>query len=769
MPAISGRAFFTMRHNLISGCCLALLITLLAAASVGAVDRILAPSAGPSGEAWHIVADELYYDAGREHYHASGQVIITQNNRTIQADEIRFEHQEMQLYASGNIIVQVAGDVLLAQELQLDLTTETGVLYDGSLFIRANHFYIQGDRIYKTGEQAYQASRACFTTCDGPDPAWKITARNLNVTIEGYGRGRDLVFRIKEVPVLYLPFMIFPVKTKRQSGLLAPEGAWSSRSGLEYTQPLYWAINEQSDATVYWHYLARRGHKTGLEYRYVPSAQTAGLIQGDYLHDRQVDDGSPETRSWGYRHNNLPRPNRDRWWLRMKHDQQLPGEVAARLDLDVVSDQDYLHEFRDGFTGFESARNTFYNTFGRDLDDYAQTRRANRLTVSRWWTTSSLNAQALWYDDVVARRHGGPDTTLQRLPVARLFTLPTTLHSSPLYYNMDAQLAHFYRKEGLSGQRLSVHPRLYLPWNWHQRLSLQPSVGWRGTAWQTRGQAPAMDTSELDHTQGQFDAEVDLASEVFRVYQRQSGRFDAIKHVLRPGLTYRYVPKNDPKNYPAFDDEDVAAARNRLTWSLTNTLIGRAIPNLESDAGPNAESEPKSQAVSSRYHDILRLYLEQSYYIDEPDASREHDFSDIYGQLRFKPLAWLALQADAEWSPHTSTFTSRNLMGSLADARANRVYVEHRYNRLPETGRLSEILRTGIYLNVLPSVGVLANYETNLAADQRIHTHLGVIYRHQCWSFDVRYHDEVHEQKYMVMFNLRGLGGIGGQFGADNF
>ncbi len=718
------------------------------AADLAAVEAFEAPSGVSSDEAWHIVADEIHYDAIREHYRATGQVVATRLNRVLQADYARFEAREMQIYAEGNIMLQAGEDVLLAQKLQFDLNTETGVLDDGAVFLKENHFHIKGDRIHKTGPQTWQVQQACFTTCDGPQPAWKITGRNLNVTIEGYGTVRNVVFHVKDVPLFYFPLMFFPAKTERQSGLLAPEAAWSSRNGMEYTQPLYWAISDQADATFYWHYLAKRGHKTGLEYRYVPTAHTAGVAMLDYLHDRQVDDGTPDSQRWGYAHNSLLRNNRDRWWLRLKHDQGLPLDVSARLDLDLVSDQDYLHEFRDGFTGYARTNETFYNTFGRDLDDYAQTRRANRLTVSRWQTASSLNAQILWYDDVVARRNHEDDDTLQRLPVVRLHTLPVSLQSTPLYYNIDSRFAHFHRETGLTGQRLSVYPRLYLPLTWQERVTLQPALGWRGSAWQTHGNRDTADNRDFSSTRGQFDLELDLASEFFRVFTLEGRNLEALKHVVRPSVTYRYNSRAERDDYPVFDYEDIWEARDRITYALTNTLIGRH--------QPDRHQKP--------YREIMRLYLEQSYNVADPDETDPHAFSDIYAQLRLSPLPWVALQSDAEWSPHDTEFINRNLMAALHDPRGNRLYAEHRYAR-----SRSETLRTGIYFNLNPALALLADYETNLKTDQRIQTDLGMIYRHQCWSIDLRYRDEINEQKYVVMFNLRGLGGIGGQVGAGGF
>ncbi len=106
---------------------------------------------------------------------------------------------------------------------------------------------------------------------------------------------------------------------------MAPQFGYSDRKGTEYIQPFYWAINQSSDATFYVDYMADRGEKLGLEYRYVLDESSKGTLMYDFLNDRKVDDGSLDSSDkWGYEDDDVLRPNSDRYWFRMKHDQALP-------------------------------------------------------------------------------------------------------------------------------------------------------------------------------------------------------------------------------------------------------------------------------------------------------------------------------------------------------------------------------------------------------------------------------------------------------------
>ena len=404
-------------------------------------------------EPWHIVADEISQEKGTGVYVAHGNVVITKQGKRLTADRVRFDEKKDLLNAHGHVMLTSGRDLLTGEAMALNLSSETGIITNGTVFLSQNHFYIQGETIHKTGKDTYEVDRAVATTCDGPNVDWRLTGRKLNITIEGYGYATHAALWAKRVPVMYTPVLVFPVKIKRQSGLLPPQIGQSERKWQEYEQPFFWAINDSSDATFYLHHMARRGTKFGVEYRYVLDEKSKGTVMVDALYDKKTDEGPVSDSEWGYTEDSLLRPNNDRYWLRMKHDQILDNGVAVKLDLDMVSDQDYLKEFKGGYTGFDQTDLYFAEAFGRDLDEYDDTMRLNTLTVNKSWSSFSLNASTIWYDDVVKRRQGLTDTTLQQLPKVEFDASRQQFFDTPFYLALDSDYTHFYRETGMRGQR----------------------------------------------------------------------------------------------------------------------------------------------------------------------------------------------------------------------------------------------------------------------------------------------------------------------------
>ncbi|RPH51230.1 MAG: LPS-assembly protein LptD [Desulfobacteraceae bacterium] len=705
-------------------------------------------------EPWNISADEISHDRNTNIYTASGNVVISKKNTRLSADFVRFDHNAFRAFAQGNVVMKAGEDILSGSSLDVDLKSETGIIYDGSVFIKENNFHISGGNIEKTGENSYAAEEATVSTCDGETPAWKITGKKLKINIEGYGFINHATLWTKKMPVIYTPFFVFPAKLKRQSGLLSPQIGQSDRKGIEYNQPYFWAIDENTDATFYAHYMSKRGEKAGFEYRYVSSAESKGTVMFDFLDDRREDDGTGDSsKKWGYEDDTSLRSNSDRYWFRMKNDHKMPFGFNAKVDLDFVSDQDYLHEFREGYNGFNSTESYFNKYFGREIDNYDDPVRINRLNLSKNWSSFTLNAETRWYDNVVNRRWSDTDNTLHKLPVIEFDASKQQVSGMPLYADLNSEYTNFYRKDGTSGHRIDLYPRVYLPLKFKKFFTVEPSLGLRNTTWYI--DPSGSDTTENDTTYNRelFDFKLDLSTELFGVFKINSEHVDSIKHSIKPQIVYNYIPDEEQADYPYFDSIDRITGSNLITYSLTNTFTSRSLSGKIGGDGEKDQEKP-----SYAYNEFLRIKIEQSYDIKE---EREHSkdgrpFSPVYGELKLSPVKYISLSADATWSTYDGWFVTRNASGALSDNRGDSLFAEYRFDRDSIESLLS-ILNLKIFDNLL----LKADHELNIRDNRRIKTGIGFLYTAQCWSVDLRYTDEVDDKIYSFMINLTGLGGIG--------
>jgi LPS-assembly protein len=710
------------------------------------------PDPGSGTAPWEISADRVAYDQDADTYLAEGNVTITREQSTLTADRVRLDQKSRLAWAEGRVRLLSGRDVLSGSRLQLHLDDETGLLADGSLFFAENHFYLSGKEIRKTGPATYHVKDATATTCDGPDPDWRITGKEVQVTIEGYGHAKHAALWARQVPLVYTPYLVFPVKSQRQSGLLTPELSFSDRKGVRYLQPVFWAISDSTDATFFADHMSERGTRLGMEYRYVAGQAARGTFMADGFQDRRIDDGQADSSErWGYADDLHLRPNSDRYWFRAKIDQNLPWELTAKLDLDVVSDQDYLKEFDRGYGGFEKTREYFRGTLGRDIDDFNEPVRLNQLNLNRLWTGYTFNTDVRWYDDVVKRRQGDTNDTLQQLPQVTLDGTKKRVAGSPFYFDLLSSYSHFYREEGTRGHRADLYPRVYHPVRLFDAFFVEPSAGIRQTAWHIDRYADAAEQDRTGHYRAIYDLKLDTSTNFYRTFTIDRAGHDRVKHNLKPQIVYEYIPDQDQADLPLFDDWDRIAPRNLITYSLTNTLIARA-PHMAAAAG---------RGPDYTYTPFLRFKLEESFDINKYNEGHPQPFSTVLAELHVTPGRYGMVTADALWSPYDGQLYAYNAGLWLHNQRGDRLRIDYRFTR--ETDEV-----TGVH-----SIDVTAawqatqrwqmrgKYERNIESRQRIETGVGISYQAQCWRVDLDLRDEPGNQTVAAMVHLTGLGALG--------
>ena len=228
----------------------------------------------------NVIADILQYSDQHDVLTAKGDAVITQGTLSIKADTITIKSVTKETEAQGNVLLTQNGDTIECESFTVNLDTQVGVVHQAKIFIKNENLHINGREVQKTGPNTYTVHDGTITTCDAKNPPWRIEASVIDVEVEGYAVARHPLLKVKGVPVMYLPAMVVPVKTERQSGFLTPEIGYSNRSGFQMDNSFFWAINDQSDATFWLDTATEQGIGTGLEYRIKLAEQTDIKLYG---------------------------------------------------------------------------------------------------------------------------------------------------------------------------------------------------------------------------------------------------------------------------------------------------------------------------------------------------------------------------------------------------------------------------------------------------------------------------------------------------------
>lgn len=691
---------------------------------------------------WQIDAARLEYDRESGTYVAEGNVQITSANRSLQADWASLNSQTRQAELKGHVRLRYGSNWIEGDRVVWDIDRETGWIDQGTVFFGQNHLFVQGKSIRKTGPMEYELKDGTVTGCDPASPDWKIRYGEMKIDLDGVAWAKHSSFWIRNLPVLYTPIVTVPVQLERQSGLLTPWAASSSNNGYQFEIPYYWAIRKDMDMTFYARYMEERGFMGGVEYR----INNDTLGKGAWMFNYMVDQASKEhLQDIGF-----PFQTEDRYWIRGKQSIDRPEGIEFRLDVDYVSDVNYLQEFGNGSTSYGYSNKLFQSLVGTGiLLDNTLPYRESAFYADKHGDDIILSLDTRYWENLNSDQK---ETTVQRLPSVNFGVVPTSLGRTPLYYSMDSSLVNYWRQEGDKGGRLDLFPRLYYPLHWGNYVNLEPTLGMRSTSYVVDWQGDSH-----DQLQGRYytDVRVDLNSRLNKVYSMDFAGFNAVQHSVRPEILYEYVQNPVEGVLPHFDRWDENQSRHDIRFGFSNIFTAREVLK---DAEGNSVT---------RYVEFAKIDLYQTYNIEKMpetydsiyDTRREQGLSALGLRLDLMPSRYVTLSYDSDLYNTGSSAARHDVLLRLDDTKGHILRLDYAYQQdLPANELTGELL-----IRTLPNLYLDTYHDYSFDQGEMYRQGYGLKFIHGCWSIGLGYERELGDDRVIVTVGLLGLGSIGGK------
>lgn len=564
--------------------------------------------AAPADREVTIKADTLTVDVPADSYQAKGSVRLVRDGVTLLADSLIYRRLSGDALAEGGILMEKGEDTLKGDRLSLNLGSQQGELINGDLFVKKSNFRVRGKRVEKTGDENYRVERGSFTTCDGEHPSWRFEVRDLVINLDEFATGRDAVFYVGDVPILYTPYLLFPVKRDRQSGLLLPRVGHSTKKGLFLDQPYYWAVTPSQDVTFNLALESSRGAGLGADYRYLRSGGREGTLQAFGIYDTRAEKFRGE--------------------LNQRHLELLSPTTTLTSDIHLIADRDYYRDYGEAS-----------GVYNRQLLD-------STVSFDRRWERYGLTGEVHYVEDLQAPNN---DATLQKLPALNFTAAGTRL--GPLFFSMDSGLINFQRVKGVTGERLDLHPRLALYAKPAGVVDLSLYGGYHQRLYDAHG----LESGSGRLGAGEADAGSVLSLPLERIYD---GR---VRHLLLPSLEYGYVQQKRDDDLPFFDYGDRVLGQSVLAWSLASVVTGKY---LQEGGVPDYRDLlylklSQGYQLSGERRDLLTL-------VDDG-----HRLTDLMLEGKVTPAKGLSLSLDGRYNPVDGRLSTANLAGELKGEGAN--------------------------------------------------------------------------------------------------
>jgi LPS-assembly protein len=283
----------------------------------------------------------------------TGDVRLTQGNRTISTDKFFLDKETSQAELTGNIQVREPGLLFRADHADININSGNAKLENARFVIHETRVRGQAEQLEKIGDHTIILRKGQFTSCEPGDNTWDI--RGSNVTLHNdkhYGTARHMRLNVKDVPVAYVPYFRFPIGPDRLTGFLFPSVSLGDDGQIDdLAIPFYWNIAPNYDATIEPRYIERHGYLYQGEFRhlsrYFESELTGSALNNDRagitdrLRKQLEDEEITEEEAYRYK-------GKDRWQWNFTQNGGAGQAWKTLIDYTDVSDTDYLRDIDRG-------------------------------------------------------------------------------------------------------------------------------------------------------------------------------------------------------------------------------------------------------------------------------------------------------------------------------------------------------------------------------------------------------------------------------------
>jgi LPS-assembly protein len=439
----------------------------------------------------------------------NGNVTIFQQNQTIKADNAIYDEVSSQFSATGNIelisdAAKVSGLSVFLDEANQDLEL-LGTKYQFGF----NAGRGEAEVFSVTDSNKLKLKGATFTTCPGDDPSWLFSADRIQIDQDkGWGEAWNTVFKIADIPVIYVPYVTFPISDKRKSGLLFPELGNSTRYGTYIAQPIYFNLAENYDLTLTPKYMSDRGLLLQSNFRHL-SQNSDNILQMEYLNEDKDDTELGE-----------------RYLAYWQHESNWQEKWNIQLQWTDLSDDNYISDFS---SDYHHQSDTNLNNFAM-LSYYSE-----NIDIS----LLSQNMYEL-----------GPHTPSYDLPVQMTIDWNANSVGDSLQFLVNSQYSLFQNeyKDVNEVQRLHLAPELTYQLN-TPAFQLLASTSYLSTYYKQKNSI-LDEEQEISRNLAKARILAGLTFEKQTTYFKQD-----VRQTLEPKIQYLYVEDVDQSNIGLYDSQ----------------------------------------------------------------------------------------------------------------------------------------------------------------------------------------------------------------------
>ena len=541
----------------------------------------------------------------------TGNVDVRYGVYRLQADKVTLIEAEDKMIAEGSVVFDHGDDQRITGARAVwNLKTKLGTFEDSTGFTNQTNdgtvIYFIAERVERTALDEVLVTKGKFTACEEAVPKWSFTADEARIKINDKVKLKNAKFRVKDVPILPLPFASIPIERRdRQSGFLTPTFGFSSNKGFRFSGAYFQTLGRSADVTIRGDIYTGRGIGYGLDFR--TRANSRSFLNFGFYAVKDRIFGASES---------AENPDQGGSLVYADGVHYFQNGFSAAVDVRLTSNLDFRQVFSDGIQQIISPIEVSQGFINKSWDNYE----LNLLARS----------QVISIPNVRVKTRNLPSVHFEKRPSILSFL-------SPVYFSFRTSAEGISRREDVDslelyqqatgsgpvvtpalGQRFDIYPQVTLPIN-TKYVNFTAMAAGRMTYYSNSFNDMRLVVGRdiiRKYGEVQFDVRpVALAKNYF-------GKNDVFKfrHVIEPFATYRFIRGIDNfQKIIRIDELDTLSDTNEIEYGITNRIYTRRYAEAVTDEAQQllrSVASTDKDPLSVQPYEIFNLTVRAKYFFD---------------------------------------------------------------------------------------------------------------------------------------------------------
>lgn len=705
-----------------------------------------------------VNAEASALTAANQETRFNGSVIISQGYRRILANNVILDRNTQEMTVTGNVEIREPKLLIRAENAHINSGTSTGQFGNTQFLFHDQGIRGTAETLLRNKDNTTTIKNGTITQCTPDDETWLFEADNIQLDTEtGIGTAKNAKLLVKGVPLVYLPYLTFPIDDRRTSGFLWPTFGSSDENGFNVSTPYYLNLAPNLDVTLAPQYISNRGTMFEAEVRQLGEYGAWTLSAAQLSDNLYSDNPSPNLSEKEL--NNLP-TRENRWLGHIRQTGRFSG-INTSIDYTRVSDDNYFEDLPNNSL---EVKRTLHLKQLLALDYIAGS-----------WRTEVLAEQRQTLDDDLNEQY----KIMPRLSITR----NNSGSSFEAQWLAQAEITDFQHDESIAkggdfttGQRAYVETGISYPMHWAAGF-LIPTVKVRNLNYHLNDRQIGSDDTLTTTTPV---ATIDMGLIFERAAAAGGGEYT---QTLEPRLYYFYSDYENQEQHPDFDSKELTLSYNQLFRDTRFSGHDRL-----DDANQMSFGVTSRLIENNSGREVITASIGQTFFFEDRRVTLEQNSTNttqsksfIATEIQYQPNNEVWFNNSLLWDSEREKLQEAGF-GVHFQRQGNSLYnLSYKFRRDGDSNLITgvqhlEQVDASILLPINNHWSWYSRLQYDLTEKNSIDSLIGMQYEDCCWKVRLIYQESFDDEfisepegslvvetghAFIIEFQLKGLGGLG--------